>query len=621
MRRRYKKLGLAFTDEVLKVTRAKGHFQGTKAKAGEGWQENLLPNYHHEEFNQAASLWRVVFLGCLFLVIFFGLFLRLFHLQIVDGKSNRVLADINRVQLNILHAPRGVIYDRNSKVLAENIPGFRLGNIFIAREEAFALEAKNDPRFYELEIDSIRFYPYTGVLAHVLGYVGEISKEELGSQTYQGYRLGDRIGRAGIEKQYESFLKGDDGAEIVEVDAAGKKLRTLRRIEPKPGKNLYISIDADLQKTAYESLKKTIEKEKACCGVVVAEDPASGEILTLVSLPSFDPNAFTDPKRNQEVAKYFGDKNAPLFNRAIAASYPPGSTFKIASTLAGFSSGKINHQTKFEDTGIVSLGPYQFANWFFTDYGKTEGWVDAVKALQRSNDIFFYRLGETIGVDQIAEVSRKLGMGKKLGIDLPEEVDGLVPDGEWKKKTLNQVWYPGDTLHLSIGQGFLLTTPLQILVQTAFIANDGILALPHLATKITNLEGQEVKMFNYQPIAKDIFKQEDINIIKKGLEAVVKTGGTAWPFFNFSIPTAGKTGTAETGENKGKPHAWYVSYAPVEEPKIAVVVLVEKGGQGSSVAAAVVKDIYTWYFNTDKTDLKSLDISDYISEEAKRMGE
>lgn len=634
--KQFKKLGLAFTDEFLKVARPQGNFK--KRSLGEDWQSRLLPGYKSEELLEPVSSWRAIVLAALILITFFGLFLRLFHVQVVEGTKNRVLADTNRVQMKILHAPRGVIFDRNGKVLAENNPGFRLiedfdqnelkfllrnkkNSRFISREEALSLETKDDPLFHQLEIDSIRFYPFGEVLAHVLGYVGEITEEEVSDIKYKDYRVGDRVGRAGIEQQYEAVLKGKDGAEIIEVDASGKKLRTLRKIDPVAGKNIYLSLDIDLQKIVFESLKSEAVKNQACCGVVVAEDPQTGEVLTLVSLPSFDPNAFTDPKRSKEATLFFTDSNAPLFNRAISASYPPGSTFKITTSLAGLFSKKITAQTQFEDTGVMSLGPYTFANWFFTEYGKTDGMVDVVKALQRSNDIFFYKVGDLVGVDSLGEVAKKLGMGKKLGIDLPGEVDGTIPNNEWKKKNIGDVWYPGDTLHISIGQGFLLTTPLQILAQTAFIASNGVLIQPHLATRITDMQGREIKRFKYEPIVKDIFKKEDLALVQKGLELVPKEGGTAWPFFNFSIPTAGKTGTAEIGDPKGKTHAWYTAYAPVDDPKIVVTVLVEKGGQGSSVAASVAKEILTWYFNPDKTNLQSLESSQGISESAKNLRE
>lgn len=583
------------------------HFK--KGKIQEGlWQKDFIPHVHQEEIEETVSSWRLVFLGSICLLAFFGLFLRVFHLQIVEGEKNRELADSNRIQIKVIHAPRGVIYDRSGKILAENNPGFRLDEKFISRDESLSLEAKNDPNFLKMEIDTIRFYPLGKAFSHVLGYVGQISSQELEDETYQkNYKIGDRLGRAGIEQIYEAVLKGKDGAEIIEIDATGKRLRTLRKVDPVPGKNIYLSLDADLQKVAYQALEKKIAEPDSCCGAVVAQDPKSGEILALVSLPAYDNNAFTDPKRNKEVTEYFTSQNAPLINRAISGSYPPGSTFKITSALAGLSLNKINASTEIEDTGIMYLGPWSFSNWYFTQYGGKDGMVDVTKALQRSNDIFFYRVGEMVGEEVLGETAKKLGFGKKLGIDLPGEVEGLVPDNSWKEKNIGEGWYPGDTLHMAIGQGFLLATPLQILAQTSYIATDGGLTTPHLIKKITTPNGVLIKEYNYQPLKKNIFKKEDLALVKAGLAKVPKEGGTAWPFFNFAIVTAGKTGTAEYGDPRGRTHAWYTSYAPADDPKIAATVLIEAGGEGSSIAAPVVLEIYTWYFNPDKGSVKSLE--------------
>lgn len=618
MMRRRKKLGLAFSDELLKVKSPKGSFR-KQHDNDQSFDDAFLVGFKGGA-SEIISPWRLVVISGIFLASFFILFLRLFHLQVTTGEQNRQRADLNRVQLKIIHAPRGVIYDRNGVVLAESNPGFRLDGHLISRDEALRLESKNDPRSSALEIDAIRYYPLAEKTAHILGYVGEISPEELKQTQYENYKPGDKIGRSGIEQIYESTLKGVDGAEVIEIDASGKSLGTLRRREPVPGKNIHLSIDADLQKASYQALEKGIKGVGVCCGAVVAEEPGSGEILALASIPSYNSNAFTDPGKNNEVGEYFSNSNSPLLNRVIAGTYPPGSTFKITTALAGLSSGKIRKETYFEDTGVMHLGIWSFANWYFSEYGKTEGAVDIVKALKRSNDIFFYKVGESVGEKTLGETAKKLGIGKKLGIDLPGEEDGLIPDNEWKQKNIGEAWYPGDTLHMAIGQGFLLATPLQILAQTAYVASDGKLIEPHLATRVTDANGSEVKKFKYEPIVKDIFKKEDLDLVKTGLEQVPKEGGTAWPFFSFTIPTAGKTGTAEFGDPKNRTHAWYTSYAPVDDPKIVVTALVEAGGEGSTVASPIVKDIYTWYFNPDKTNIKSLDAFQ-ASDSAKIYGE
>lgn len=597
-----KRLGTAFSDQLIKVRGRSSHFSKIK-ESDPGWESILIPNFSgFGNLGGKISQWNIVILSIFILASFFGLFLKLFDLQVVNGFENRDLADSNRVQIRVIHAPRGVIYDRNGKVLAENNPGFRLKDQIISRDQALTMEAKNDPGTYDLEIDAVRFYPEGEALSHVLGYVGKISQEELNDPKYKDYKIYDRVGRAGIEVEYENVLKGKDGAEIIEVDAQGKKLRTLRTIDPIPGNNIYLSIDSDLQKKAYQALKQAALKAHSCCGAEISENPSTGEVLSLVSIPSFDNNIFTDPSKNDLVTRYFNDPKAPLLNRAIGGEYPPGSTFKITTALAGLSSGKLKADTMLEDTGVLHLGPYSFANWYFTAYGKTDGNINVIRALQRSNDVFFYQVGDLVGENFLGQTAQKIGMGQKIGIDLPGEATGLVPTDSWKEDTFNQVWYPGDTLHFAIGQGYMLATPLQILNETVFIANGGRRIKPQLVTKITDSNSQVIKQFSPTIQAKDTFPQDYIKTVQTGLSLVTKPGGTAGVFFNFPIPSSGKTGTAEFGNNK-QSHAWYTGFAPTDDPKIATTVLIEAGGEGSVASAPVVKDIFTDYFNLPQKDL------------------
>lgn len=593
-----KKFGAAFDDSIIRTKKTFGHFN-SRIDQNQDWQDNFIP-YFDPENRLELSIWRIIGVTILTVILFFGLFLRLFHLQVIQGDYNRDLADSNRIQYRVIHAPRGVIYDRNGVVLAESNPGFRLEGKFISRDEALKLEVSGNASSSKLEIDTVRSYPQGEISAHILGYVGEINSEELKQPELRDYKAGDKIGRAGIEQIYERYLKGLDGAEIIEVDSTGKKLRVIRRAEPTPGDNLFLSIDSGLQLQATQALRAQLETVRACCGAVVAENPTTGEVLTMVSLPSFDGNAFTNSSRGMEVSGYFGSRDSPLINRSISGTYPPGSTFKIVSALAGLITHKIDANTEIEDTGIVHLGPYSFANWYFTQYGKKEGMVNLVKALQRSNDIYFYRVGEWVGEKVLGDAARTLGMGKALGIDLPGEVDGLIPSDEWKRKTYDEVWFPGDNLHMAIGQGFLLTTPIQILKSTSFIASDGKIYKSQIVTKITKPDNSLVKEIKPVIISQGIYELDDIQLIKEGLSRVTKEGGTAWPFFNFSVPTSGKTGTAEFGDPNGRTHAWYTSYAPSDNPQISLTVLVEAGGEGSSVAAPVARKIYEWYFKTNK---------------------
>lgn len=573
---RAKRLKIDYVSEILKADKPK-HFSGSV----DSWQDQLIPNFDPEiSSGEKGNFWHATIIASIIIVSFFSLFLRLFHLQIANGQANKELADGNRIQVKVIHAPRGVIYDRNGKIVALNSPGFRLkdpglkSTKFVTRQQYLDMEAKNDPRVNYLEVDSIRKYPEGLSMAHILGYVS-----------------GDGVGASGIEKSYEDTLKGKDGGEIIEVDATGKAIRTLRTIAPTPGNNLNLAIDADLQNKAYLALKNAVMEAKSCCGVVVGLDPTTGEILTMVSYPSFDNNIFSESQSADLVQELFKDANSPVLNRAIGGTYPPGSTFKIVSALAALESTLVTPDTVIEDTGVTKLGAYSYANWYFTQYGKSEGVVNLSKALQRSNDTYFYLIGDKIGNDRIAEWSRNLYLGKTLGLDIDGEVAGLVADGSWKQANFGQPWYPGDTLHMAIGQGFLLTTPLQVAGFTSYIAENGKLYKPHLLKS----SAQVLDIPSAQKMS--------IHAIKQGLEMVTKEGGTAWPFFKFPIATAGKTGTAEFGDPKGRTHAWYTGYAPVDDPKVVMTVLIEAGGEGSSIASPVAKEILRWYFSPDKNNL------------------
>lgn len=613
--RKKRKLGLGFADEVSKATGKTGHFQNSNSP---NWTDILLPNFRSaEESSVYKSPWRIIIFSGFSLVLFFIIFLRLFHLQIAQGSANRELADGNRIQVKIIHAPRGVIYDRNGKILASNSPAFRLNDPaskghkvrFISREQALEWEANDDQRFPNLEIDNIRHYPLGEQFAHVVGFMGEISGEQLTKKEFENYLSGDQIGQFGLEARYESFLRGTDGGEIIEVDSKGRKIRVLRYEPPKAGNNLYLSIDALLQEKLFREMKKALSETGSCCGAAVAADPNNGKILALVSLPSFDPNVFSKNENERAINEIFSRTDSPVLNRVIGGTYPPGSTFKIVSALAVLASEKISADTTFEDKGVMNLGPYQFTNWYFNQYGRTEGLVNLAKAIERSNDTYFYKAAQIIGEKNLADWSRKLHLGRALGIDLPGEEKGLVPTDEWKQANYGQVWYPGDTLHMAIGQGFVLTTPLQILGITSYIAGGGILYKPAL-------------LLNDQSgiIVSNLAPEKDIEHVKAGMELVTKGQGTAWPFFTFPIPTAGKTGTAEYGDPKNKTHAWYTSFAPADDPEIVLTVLIEGGGEGSSVASPVAKEVYRWYFSPDKNHLIR-DISVSATESIKSLGE
>ncbi|MDO8639532.1 MAG: penicillin-binding transpeptidase domain-containing protein, partial [bacterium] len=394
---------------------------------------------------------------------------RLFVLQIVKGSDYRLLSDSNRTKTIPIHAPRGIIFDRDGIPLVFNVPGFReVPDGTSSNGDKIRLLEKNEALKLisggtSLEIDSLRNYPYKEIFSHVLGYTGQISKEELGQKEFSYYKGGELIGKFGIEKKYEGLLRGTDGKELAEVNSMGKVIRKLGTEDPIPGQNITLTLDVALQEAAFDAAK-SVKK-----GAVIVSNP-KGEILTLVSKPAFDSNFFTmgegySAEQNSSyvsVLEILSDlENQPLLNRAIAGTYPPGSTFKLITAAAGLENKVIDENFTVEDTGILRVGTFSFGNWYFMQYGKTEdGGVNVVKGIKRSNDIFFYKLAELIGVDNLSIFAEKFGLGKKLGIDLDGEQKGTVPTQKWKKSIIGENWYLGDTYHYGIGQGFLLTTPL-----------------------------------------------------------------------------------------------------------------------------------------------------------------
>lgn len=553
----------------------------------------------------------------LLLFLFIGLGLlaaRLFWMQIIQGSHYRNLSDSNRIRTAIIHAPRGVIFDRNKKPLVYNVPGFRETvngkTRLIDQKEAIALLAKGDTH---LEVDSLRNYPYKDAFAHVIGYIGQISQDDLKRPEMKEYRSGDVIGQMGIEQSYESLLKGLDGESLYEVDATGKPLRRLGQTDPIPGQNITLTLDADLQNKVFEAMKD-VKK-----GAAIVSTP-QGEILALVSKPSFDPNMFTMGKHYnpnssdtyQKVEDVLLDgTNQPLLNRAISGVYPPGSTYKLVVAAAALEDKVIDSQFTVEDTGILHVGDFSFANWYFTSNGKTEGAVDVVKAIKRSNDIFFYKIGQMVGVDRLSDFSRKFGLGHVLGIDLRGEAAGLVPTKEWKQKVIGDKWYLGDDYHLGIGQGYLLTTPLQVNAWTQAIANEGVLYVPHLLKNIAP-----------HKVADSLLNASNFSLIREGMIEACSPTGVAWPLFDFKVENpnlpingkditevqnasnsamrhvsiACKTGTAQHGDEKTEPHSWITLFAPAYNPQIVVTVLAEDSGEGSNVAGPISKKILDAYF-------------------------
>ncbi len=558
------------------------------------------------------------FLIPFFLVVAVGLIIaRLFFIQVIDGSYFRNLSEHNRIKTIIIHAPRGIIFDRNDVPLTYNIPGFRETvngkTKLIGKDEAISLLAKGNKN---LEIDSLRSYPDKDALAHVLGYLGQVSPEELKTPQFKDYKSGELVGKMGIERQYEGFLKGEDGKELAEIDSVGKVLRKLGKTDAIPGRNIKITIDEKLQKKAFSAMQN-IKR-----GAIIATNP-KGEILALVSKPSFDPNLFTQgadyKATNSAYLSLDGiltdSSSQPFLNRAISGTYPPGSTFKIVVASAGLGSGVIDTSYSIEDTGVINVGEFSFANWYYTDYGGKDGQVNVVKGLKRSNDIFFYRLAEKIGVDRLSSAAKKFGLGKILGIDLEGESKGLVPTKEWKELAIGEPWYLGDTYHYGIGQGYVLTTPLQVNTWTQAIANSGTIYKPHLLVDLGS-----------QKIAENVFDKKTSDLVREGMIESCTPGGVAWPLFDFKVKNpklkidgknfleapqsttsagfadyrkvvvACKTGTAQHGGENTKPHAWITLFAPAYNPQIVLTILAEESGEGSNVAAPIAKQILEEWF-------------------------
>ncbi|MDO8451912.1 MAG: penicillin-binding transpeptidase domain-containing protein, partial [bacterium] len=471
------KLGKAFSDGVV-----------SESKISRGDDRDSKPSWW-------MGVGRILFLTCLFLVCMFILLTRLFYLTLIDGHRYRVLSDTNRIRELVRHAPRGILLDRTGKALAANIPRYRMEELCstaetqvctrtLPKEEGDRLIAQGLPAGSFLEVDYERDYPYGSNLSHVIGYTGELDEEELRDGYYvaRNYKRGDRIGRVGAEAVYEEKLRGRDGRELVEIDASGKILRTLGIDQEVPGEDVTLSIDAELNSaagSAFPSGKK---------GAIVVAKPLTGEILALYSSPTFSPERFSQGLRADEYIDLVENPDQPLFDRAIGGVYPPGSTFKLVTALAALEEKAVDEHTLVQDIGVIRIGSkFSFPNWYFLKYGKTDGNVDIVKGLQRSNDIYFYKAGEFLGISKLAKWAHTVGIGKPLGIEIGGEASGLMPDPAWKNdrfaspadlEARNNAWYLGDTYHIAIGQGYLLVSPLQVNAWTNIIANQGKICRP-----------------------------------------------------------------------------------------------------------------------------------------------
>jgi len=504
--------------------------------------------------------------------------IRLFHLTLVKGAFYKFASEDNHLTEIAIEGKRGTIFDRKGQKLA------------------FSEDAEK--KFKRNYVDGEAY-------GHMLGYRQIASAENIKNDACkQPLRLNDRLGVKGIEKLFECTLRATKGRELIETNAKGKFVKTISKVEPIPGKDITLSLDSELQKKTYDAIMQNTIKSNEISDYstkkisVIALKPGTGEVLAMLSYPSFDPQAFED-NETSTVQGYLKNTEQPLYNRALLGTYPPGSVFKPVIAAAALQEKAVSPTELIEDTGFIEVGTNKqiFRNWFYTKYGKMDGMVDMVKGLQRSNDIYFYRLGEKLGSDKIKKWSHTFGFGKHTGINLDDST-GVVPSDFWKRERLGEKWYLGDTYNLSIGQGYLLTTPIQIALSTAVFAQNGDYCLPQIL-KISDVIKPHCTSLK--------LAKETLETIREGMKKACETGGTGWPFFTFEPVTKGqkvtvgcKTGTAESHLKSGIPHAWFTIFAPFEKPEIVVTVLVEEGGEGSNVAAPIAKEILTSYFQRNQ---------------------
>lgn len=608
---------------------------------------------HIVEIDNRKHIWILFGAAILCMIVILG---RSFYLQVVKGDYYAAFALENRIKTQYTRAVRGIIYDENGQPLVQNIPSFdlmvqpdefeknkqdkiygELSKILeepvesikqyfskvdfftysaqivkpnIGHSKAIIIESKsNDLPGIKVEVNAIRDYIDSSYFSHILGYIGKINKQEY--ENNQDYLLDDNIGKTGLENIYEKNLRGQYGIRRLEVDSVGQVKRSLTGKEPRPGNNLVLTIDSGLQKKLQDSLTKMLDSLKLKKASAVAVDPRDGSVRALVSLPGFDNNLFSRGISQSDYEQLLGDPNRPLFNRAISGEYPPGSTIKPLVAVAALEEKVITAQKEITDYEgrIVIANPYNpSAPAVFNDW-KPHGTVNLKKAIAESCNVYFYTIGggygdiKGLGISRIKKYAELFGLNKLTNIDLPFEKKGLIPDAEWKQKTKNENWYIGDTYNSSIGQGDVSVTPLQLANYIAAVANGGVLYRPHLLKQVTDPDGNIIEEFYPEILNKDFIDVRNISEVQKGMRQTV-TDGSGRAINDLKdkdgnkVTAAGKTGTAQFA--KDKTHAWFVSYAPYENPELALVVLVEEGGEGHSAAVPIAKEALEWYFGEKK---------------------
>ena len=578
-------------------------------------------------------------------VIFFLLTGRLWVLQVLQGERFTYLSKNNRIRIKTIPGIRGMVFDRKGRLLVDSRPSFDLLFVpedsqnpkFTLRHLARLLDI-DDGQFLKtlekkkkrlpyrevvldrdiswrtvvavetherdlpgvtLRIHPKRSYLNNGMNAHLVGYLGEIGPTQLKTLRQEGYSMGDEIGQFGVEKKWERYLRGRSGKQQVEVDALGRRIKVLDQEKDIPGHSVFLTMDGELQKSSYQALKG---KE----GAIVVMEANSGAIRALVSTPSFDPNAFARGISAQEWNNLLQDKARPLHNKTVQGVYPPGSIFKIVLAIAALEEGVVTAQTSHFCPGFLTVGKRIFRDWKAGGHGV----VNLHKALVESCDVYFYQLGQQLGIDRIARYARKLGLGKKTGIALDGERGGLIPDRKWKFRRFGQPWYPGETPSVAIGQGYVSVTPVQVASLMAAVVNGGSLYRPWFVSRVESLDGTPIQEYGPEKIGSIPLKTSTLKHVHKALEGVVNTQkGTGKEAQSDLVRVAGKTGTAQVAGMVGeiikskdlpyliRDHAWFVAYAPAEQPEIVVVVLIEHGGHGGAEAAPVAKKLIEQYFS------------------------
>lgn len=573
------------------------------------------------------------------LVLFAVLLGRMVYLQLWRGDYYAKQSDGNRLRQSRILAPRGIIYDSEGKELVNNLPGYavvlqkqssykpetlqRLSNLLQMPVEEINAKIKASENFYEpimlknnldqqmvtkieeqrrympevmLSVQPIRNYPYHELAVHALGYVGEVSAYEIEQGLFKNITQGSLVGKAGLEKTYDKYLRGEDGAFMEEVDVAGNVVKHYDSVQPVPGKNLKLTIDYELQKELEAFTDKHLAFLRssgiapgARAAAVVAIDPRNGAVRAMVSRPGYDPNWFVHGISSKNWNSINNDPNYPMNNKVITGEYPPGSTFKIVTGSAAFELKKVGLNEPIFDGGFHPMVPTMG-----NAGGEVLGWLTFIKALAMSDNVYFYELGYRVGIDNIEKYAHIFGFGERTGIDLEGESKGLVASKKVKRKIWDEDWRLGDTFNAAIGQGFNLTTPIQLSVMLSIVANGGTKYQPYLVDSIINSDGSLFEKPKRAEGKHIDVSQQTIDYIRMGMSATTQEGGTASYFAGLPKPIAGKTGTAENSH--GRDHGLFVAYGPVDDPELVVVCIVEQGGFGSVAAGPIVYKAFEEFF-------------------------